>query len=352
MTATSPMLSVRATRTEFPVRSTWLQRRISSLVAVNDVDLDILPGQTVGLVGESGSGKSTLARSIIGLEEHTSGTITFDGQDVSALTRSQRRATSRNIQMIFQDPGSSLNPRRTAYQIISEGWLIHRDIAPVKGTWRHEVTTLLERVGLSAAHLDRYPHQFSGGQRQRISIARALSMRPKLIICDEPVSALDVSVQAQVLNLLGQLQDEFDLTYLFISHDLSVVRHISDRVAVMYKGRIIESGPRDQIFDTPHHPYTQMLLSSIPVVRPWRHTGIHRIPVRNDADASDTASAGCAFAPRCPWAFARCWDDVPELQHRNTSTQQAACHLTDTQPNDHQASETLQTVSAGSRTTS
>ncbi|GAA2029036.1 dipeptide ABC transporter ATP-binding protein [Yaniella flava] len=352
MRATTPMLSVRGMRTEFPVRSTWLQRLISSLVAVNNVDLDILPGQTVGLVGESGSGKSTLARSIIGLEDPAAGTISFDGQDLAALTRSQRRATSRDIQMIFQDPGSSLNPRRTAYQIISEGWRIHRDIAPAKGTWRDEVTELLERVGLSTAHLDRYPHQFSGGQRQRISIARALSMRPKLIICDEPVSALDVSVQAQVLNLLAQLQTKFDLTYLFISHDLSVVRHISDRVVVMYKGRIIEAGSRDQIFDTPRHPYTQMLLSSIPVVRPWRHSGTRRIPVRNDADASDTTSAGCAFAPRCPWAFDRCWNDVPELQQRNTSTQQAACHLSDTQPAPHQASEAPQPVPAGSRITS
>src|SRR5699024_9317618 len=306
MTATEPILSVRGMRTEFPVRSTWLQRRISSLIAVNEVDLDIEPGQTVSLVGESGSGKSTLARSIIGLEQSTAGTITFDGQDLASLSRRQRRAKSRDIQMIFQDPGSSLNPRRTVYQIISEGWLIHREIAPPKGTWRDQVVTLLEQVGLSAAHLDRYPHQFSGGQRQRISIARALSMRPKLIICDEPVSALDVSVQAQVLNLLARLQHEFDLTYLFISHDLSVVRHISDHVAVMYKGRIIETGTRDQIFQAPQHPYTQMLLSSIPVLRPWKQTSRPRIKVRDDAHTIDAVSAGCAFAPRCQWAFERC----------------------------------------------
>lgn len=326
MPTTNPILSLRGLRTEFPVRSPWLQRRIDSLVAVNEVDLDIQAGETLGLVGESGSGKSTLARSIIGLEQPSSGTVTFDEQNLAALSSTQRRAKSRDIQMIFQDPGSSLNPRRTVYQIVSEGWSIHRSIAPPKGTWRDQVASLLERVGLSASHLDRYPHQFSGGQRQRISIARALSMRPKLIICDEPVSALDVSVQAQVLNLLAQLQKEFDLTYLFISHDLSVVRHISDHVAVMYRGRIIEQGTRDQIFDTPQHPYTQMLLSSIPDVRPWKQSKSPNTPKPVNSAVTGAVSSGCTFAPRCQWAFDRCWSVIPDLtQHEPTHA--AACHL-------------------------
>lgn len=323
---TEPILSVQGLRTEFPMRSTWLRRRIDSLVAVNDVDLDILSGQTVGLVGESGSGKSTLARSVIGLEQPSSGRILFDGQDLMTISRQARRAKSRDIQMIFQDPGSSLNPRRTVYQIVSEGWLIHPSIAPKKEAWQDNVAELLEHVGLSTLHLDRYPHQFSGGQRQRISIARALSMRPKLIICDEPVSALDVSVQAQVLNLLAQLQKEFDLTYLFISHDLSVVRHISDHVAVMYRGRIIEKGTRDQIFDAPQHPYTQMLLSSIPVVRPWKQSQTPNLQVTPDSTVSEAISNGCAFAPRCPWAFDRCWQEIPKLVNQDPS-HASACHL-------------------------
>ena len=260
------LLQVRGLRTELTSGSSW-RRRGKTVAAVDGVDLDLCSGTTLGLVGESGSGKSTLARTIVGLTRPAAGSVVFQGQDLSRLSPAAVRRTCRDMQMIFQDPRASLNPRRTVAQIVAEGWTIHRDLAP--RDVRAEVERLLVQVGLDPSHADRYPHQFSGGQRQRISIARALAMKPRLIICDEAVSALDVSIQAQVLNLLKSLRAELGVAYLFISHDLSVVRHVSDTIAVMRRGRIVEAGSRDQIFSAPRHEYTRTLLSSIPRLRPW-----------------------------------------------------------------------------------
>lgn len=263
-----PLLSVTNLRTAFPIRSKVLQRKVSEFVAVNDVSFDLPRGQTLGLVGESGSGKSTLARTIIGLERPDSGSINFKGKELSNSSPAEFRKIRRNMQMVFQDPYSSLNPRLTVRDIITEAWKIQAgEVA--KADWNREVGALLERVGLEPDHADRYPHQFSGGQRQRIGIARALALNPELIICDEAVSALDVSVQAQVLNLLQDLQDELGLTYLFIAHDLSVVRHIADNVLVMYHGEAVEYGETETVFTNPQQDYTKQLLGAAPVVRPW-----------------------------------------------------------------------------------
>ena len=267
----APLLSLRGLVTSFPVRSQFLRRKIDEVRAVNEVSFDIQPGKTVGLVGESGSGKSTLARTVIGLTRAKAGSVRFNGVELTGLSNRRMRPLRRDIQMIFQDPYASLNPRLTVMDIIAEGWTIHRDVLP-REQWADEVRRLLVTVGLDPDHAARYPHQFSGGQRQRIGIARALALRPKLVICDEAVSALDVSVQAQVLNLLGDLQAEFGLTYLFIAHDLSVVRHISDEVLVMYRGSIVEHATTEQIFENPQHEYTRTLLDAVPVVRPWKVT--------------------------------------------------------------------------------
>jgi oligopeptide transport system ATP-binding protein len=268
---TAPLLRVRDLRTSFPLRSPILRRRAGEVRAVDGVSFDVHSGKTIGLVGESGSGKSTLARTIVGLTPATSGSVQFEGREITGLSTAQMRPVRRDIQMVFQDPYASLNPRLTVGSIIAEGWGIHSGVVP-RERWASEVRSLLAKVGLEPDHADRYPHQFSGGQRQRIGIARALALRPKLVVCDEAVSALDVSVQAQVLNLLVDLQDEFGLTYLFIAHDLSVVRHISDEVLVMYQGSIVEQAPTMQIFSDPQHDYTKELLSAIPVVRPWKVT--------------------------------------------------------------------------------
>jgi ABC-type oligopeptide transport system ATPase subunit len=268
MGTTAPLLSVRDLCTAFPIRSSILYRKIGEVRAVDGVSFDLLPGRTLGLVGESGSGKSTLARTIIGLVPATSGSVLFEGTDLTKATADEFRRLRRDVQMVFQDPYSSLNPRLTVANIIAEAWLVHPDVLP-RERWADEVRLLLERVGLNPDHADRYPHQFSGGQRQRIGIARALALRPKLVICDEAVSALDVSIQAQILNLLMDLQDEFGLTYLFITHDLSVVRHVSDDLLVMSKGRAVEQAPTETIFRNPRDPYTQALLSAVPVIRPW-----------------------------------------------------------------------------------
>jgi len=263
-----PLLSVRNLKTAFPIRSKLLQRKISEFVAVDDVSFDLYRGKTLGLVGESGSGKSTLARTIIGLERPAQGSIKFNGMELTDVPAAEFRNIRRNMQMIFQDPYSSLNPRLTVRGIITEAWKIQAGKVP-RNEWNTEVESLLERVGLDADHADRYPHQFSGGQRQRIGIARALALHPELIICDEAVSALDVSVQAQVLNLLDDLQKELGLTYLFIAHDLSVVRHIANDVLVMYHGKAVECGSTESVFTNPQQDYTKQLLSAAPVVRPW-----------------------------------------------------------------------------------
>ena len=306
------LVSVRHLTKHFPItRGIIFQREIGRVHAVEDIGFDILPGETLGLVGESGSGKSTTARLLTKLIEPTSGTILFDGQDISGFKPRKMRPLRREMQMIFQDPYSSLNPRQTVGQIIGAPYAIQRTEKNV----RRRVQELMDRVGLNPEHYNRYPHEFSGGQRQRIGVARALALSPRLIICDEPVSALDVSIQAQILNLLEGLQDDFNLTYLFISHDLGVVRHISDRIAVMYLGRIVELGDADEVSENPHHPYTASLLSAVP-------KGLHsigkqkanRIVLQGDVPSPVDPPPGCVFHTRCPKArmVSGNPDEVPE----------------------------------------
>jgi oligopeptide transport system ATP-binding protein len=264
----TPLLRVSHLKVAYPIRSSLLRRKIGENLAVKDVSFDVSAGETVGLVGESGSGKSTIARTVIGLVKADEGEILFEGNDIARYTPKQLRPVRRDMQMVFQDPYASLNPRLMVRDLIAEGWRVHHDIVP-RHRWTAEVKELMERVGLNPDYSDRYPHQFSGGQRQRIGIARALALRPKLIICDEAVSALDVSVQAQVLNLLDDLQRDLGLAYLFISHDLSVVEHVCDRVLVLHQGEVVEDGTALEIFENPRDDYTKALLAAVPVVRPW-----------------------------------------------------------------------------------
>ncbi|TCC35937.1 ABC transporter ATP-binding protein [Kribbella speibonae] len=320
-----PLLSVRDLQTSFPMRSAVLRRTVGQIHAVAGVSFEIPAGGTLGLVGESGSGKSTVARTIIGLEKARSGSIVFDGDELTSLPKASMRRVRRQLQMIFQDPYASLNPRATVEQIIAEAWQIHPDVVP-RNRHRTEVRDLLERVGLNPDHAERYPHQFSGGQRQRIGIARALALRPKLVICDEAVSALDVSVQAQVLNLLEDLRRDLGLAYLFIAHDLSVVRHISDRVAVMYLGRIVETASQDELFTRPLHPYTQALLSAVPDPKPWGKPAREQIIIGGDVPSPADPPSGCGFRTRCWKAEETCAHDVPELTTR-LELHPAACHF-------------------------
>ncbi|MBX3078205.1 MAG: ABC transporter ATP-binding protein [Cryobacterium sp.] len=266
--SSAPLLSVSHLKVAYPIRSSILLRKTGENLAVSDVNFDIHAGETVGLVGESGSGKSTIARTIIGLVEASGGLIRFEGEDITRLDPRQMKEVRRNMQMIFQDPYASLNPRLTVRDLIAEGWRVHRGVVS-RSRWTAEAKELMERVGLNPDYSDRYPHQFSGGQRQRIGVARALALRPKLVICDEAVSALDVSVQAQVLNLLEDLQADLGLSYLFISHDLSVIEHLCDRVLVLNKGVVVEEGTALDLFEHPQDDYTRALLAAVPVVRPW-----------------------------------------------------------------------------------
>lgn len=322
----TPLLSVRDLHTTFPIRSAFLRRTVGAIQAVAGVDFDLFPGETLGLVGESGSGKSTVARTIIGLENPAQGTVKFQGHDLASTSPARLRGLRRDVQMIFQDPYSSLNPRRTVFELVTEAWEVHQGLVPRK-KWRSEAQELLGRVGLNPDHMDRYPHQFSGGQRQRIGIARALSLRPKLIICDEAVSALDVSVQAQVLNLMQDLQQEYGLTYLFIAHDLSVVRHISDRIAVMYLGGIVELAGREELFERPTHPYTEALLSAIPVARPWdSEKRRERIILSGDIPSPANPPSGCRFRTRCWKAQEVCAVETPPLEEK-LPQHQSACHF-------------------------
>ena len=293
--------------------------------AVDGVSFTIERGETLGLVGESGCGKTTTGRCILQLERATSGSVTFEGRELTTLNETELRSVRRKIQVIFQDPYSSLNPRMTVGQIIAEPLGVH-NIVPDKGPREARVKDLLHRVGLLPQHARRYPHEMSGGQRQRVGIARALAMEPSLIVCDEPVSALDVSIQAQIINLLEDLQSEFGLTYLFIAHDLAVVRHISDRVAVMYLGKIAEMADRKTLYDDPKHPYTRALLSAVPIPDPDLEAQRERIVLRGEVPSALNPPSGCVFHPRCPFAVDRCKTEIPGLRDL-VSGHAAACHL-------------------------
>ncbi|MEE8151810.1 MAG: oligopeptide/dipeptide ABC transporter ATP-binding protein [Nitrospirales bacterium] len=308
------LLEVRRLVKHFPLTSGVLLQRVVGLIkAVDDVSFFIRKGETLGLVGESGSGKTTTGRCILQLDRPTSGEVLFAGQDLATLDEAQIRPMRRQIQVIYQDPYSSLNPRMTIGQIIGEPLLVHK-IVQGKGESRERVRELLSVVGLNPAMADRYPHELSGGQRQRVGIARALSVEPTFIVCDEPVSALDVSIQAQIINLLEDLQAQFDLTYLFIAHDLSVVRHISDRVAVMYLGKIVEVANRRDLYENPIHPYTKALLSAVPIPDPAVEAKRERVILKGEVSSPLNPPSGCVFHPRCPIAIPECSQVVPELR--------------------------------------
>ncbi|MER7399147.1 dipeptide ABC transporter ATP-binding protein [Streptomyces sp. NPDC000151] len=307
------ILEVRDLVKHYPLtQGVVLKKQVGAVKAVDGVSFDLREGETLGIVGESGCGKSTVAKTLVGLERPTAGAIRYRGEDIGKLSGRALKAVRRNIQMVFQDPYTSLNPRMTVGDIIGEPYDIHPEVAP-KGDRRRRVQELLDVVGLNPEYVNRYPHQFSGGQRQRIGIARGLALRPEIIVADEPVSALDVSVQAQVVNLLERLQDEFDLSYVFIAHDLSVVRHISDRVAVMYLGRIVETGTEDEIYGHPTHPYTQALLSAVPVPDPEAREHRERILLTGDVPSPADPPSGCRFRTRCWKAQPVCADVVPPL---------------------------------------
>ncbi|MGQ4727897.1 ABC transporter ATP-binding protein [Streptomyces sp. Ju416(a)] len=308
-----PILQVRGLAKHYPLTQGILfKRQIGAVRAVDGVDFDLYAGETLGIVGESGCGKSTVAKMLVHLERPTAGAIRYKGEDISKLSGRALKAVRRNIQMVFQDPYTSLNPRMTVGDIIGEPYEIHPEVAP-KGSRRQKVQDLLDVVGLNPEYINRYPHQFSGGQRQRIGIARGLALNPEIIVADEPVSALDVSVQAQVVNLLDRLQAEFNLSFVFIAHDLSIVRHISDRVGVMYLGRIVEIGSDAEIYDHPTHPYTQALLSAVPVPDPTAREHRERIILHGDVPSPANIPSGCRFRTRCWKAQERCELEVPLL---------------------------------------
>jgi peptide/nickel transport system ATP-binding protein len=325
-----PLLEVTNLKKYFPIRSGVFSRAIGAVKAVDDITFSIAKGQTLALVGESGCGKSTTARSVLRLLEPTSGSVRIDGQDITHVKAGELRKLRREMQIVFQDPYASLNPRRTVRATLLEPFQIHG--LPTEGV----VDELLGRVGLASEHASRYPHEFSGGQRQRVGIARAISLNPKLVVCDEPVSALDVSIQAQVINLLEDLQRDLGLTYLFIAHDLSVVRHIADRVAVMYLGTIVELADRDTLFERPAHPYTQALISAVPIPDPEKEHRRERIQLTGDVPSPANPPSGCRFRTRCQ-VFAnelseqersRCVNEPPLLIDRGQG-HPVACHYSD-----------------------
>jgi oligopeptide transport system ATP-binding protein len=321
-TASEPLVSVTDLKMWFPVASGILQRTVGHVQAVDGVDLEVKAGETVGLVGESGCGKSTLGRAVIRLLEPTAGTVRFKGQDITHVRGQKLRALRREMAMIFQDPYASLDPRQTVGDIIGEPIDVHR---LAKGKERQErIRELLRVVGMNPRYADRYPHEFSGGQRQRIGIARALAVEPTFIICDEPISALDVSIQAQIINLLEKLQSKFNLTYLFIAHDLSVVKHISNRIAVMYLGKIMEVAPSGLLYRRPRHPYTGSLMSAIPIPDPAIELQRERFILQGDVASPVNPPSGCRFRTRCPRAREHCAEEIPALEAFGLE-QRAAC---------------------------
>lgn len=323
--AKKELLKVEGLKQYFPIKGGFMGRTVNHVKAVDDISFTVYEGETVSIVGESGCGKSTTGRAILRLEDPTEGTVTFNDIELTSISKREMRKQRKDLQIIFQDPYASINPRQTVSDILNEAMTIQKSV-PAKER-RQRIIELLETVGLNEYQADRYPHEFSGGQRQRIGIARALSVNPKLIICDEAVSALDVSIRAQVLNLLEDLQEEFNLTYLFISHDLGVVRHISDRVIVMYLGKIVEIGDKYSIFENPKHPYTKALLSAIPIPDPTREKS--HIILKGDVPSPIDPPSGCRFHTRCPFAQEKCKVDEPLLVTHNSMIDEhrAACHF-------------------------
>jgi len=324
MSSAEPLVEVRDLVKHFPIsRGIVWKRKTGAEKAVDGVSLQVMKGETLGIVGETGCGKSTTAKLIMRLLEPTDGEITFQGRDITRIKGARLKAVRREMQMIFQDPYSSLNPRKTIGSIIGEPFAIH-GLEREKGERKRAVQGLMEMVGLNPEHYNRYPHEFSGGQRQRIGVARALALNPKLLIADEPVSALDVSIQAQVLNLLRDLQRRFGLTLVFIAHDLSVVRHMCDRVAVMYLGKIVEIGPNEALYDFPRHPYTGALMAAVPVADPSRHREQRRL-LSGDVPSPANPPSACRFHTRCPKAQERCSLEEPLLEDKDSGTT-VACH--------------------------
>jgi len=324
MSAQEPLVQVRDLVKHFPItRGIVIRRRIGVVKAVDGVSFAVMAGETLGIVGETGCGKSTTARLIMRLLDASSGEVRFDGRDITRLRGAQMKAVRRQMQMIFQDPYSSLNPRKTVGSIIGEPFAIH-GLENDRAQRKRRVQELLELVGMSPEHYNRYPHEFSGGQRQRDGVARALALNPRLLIADEPVSALDVSIQAQVLNLLRDLQRRLGLTLLFIAHDLSVIRHMCDRVAVMYLGKIVEIGPNEMLYDFPRHPYTGALLAAVPVADPSLH-GSERRVLSGDVPSPANPPSACRFHTRCPKAQELCSIQAPPLQDKGSGTE-VACH--------------------------